>query len=93
MAFMLKKSIHYFPVAPSLKWYCYFPWAIFGIYLLSCLLWYSVVIAEHEDEKEKTEIIDKYLSDLVIIGVCLLLLSVMLIFVRDFKWVHRLEKR
>jgi 4-hydroxybenzoate polyprenyltransferase len=90
---MLKKSPHYFPIAPSLKWFCHVPWIVFGIYLVTCVLWYTIVMAEDNDEKAKQDTIDKYFDDLVVIGVCLFLLAMMLICVRDFKWVGRLEKR
>lgn len=93
LAFMLKKSTHYFPIEPSTKWFIKFPWMLFLFYLCCCVLWYTVVMAEDGDEKQKKDTIAQHLDDLIVIGVCLFLLAVMLVCVKDFKWVGRLEKR
>jgi hypothetical protein len=46
LEFMLKKSRHYLPIQPNVKYYFYLPVIVLLLYLLGCLLWYAVLISE-----------------------------------------------
>ena len=80
LAFMLKKSTHYYPIEPSVMWYCKVPWCVFVVYVLGCVLWYVNVLSDDSNEKKK-ETVDQYTTDLVFIGACLFILAIMLVWV------------
>jgi hypothetical protein len=56
-------------------------------------MWYVTVHADDSDEDKKKDHIAKYGLYLIIIGVCMLLLAIALICVRNYKWISRLEQR
>jgi hypothetical protein len=93
LEFMLKKSRHYLPILPSVKYYFYLPVFISLLYLLGCLIWYSVILSEASNEKEKSDKIDENFKTLLIIGLVMLLGLIGCICLHDFKCISRLNRR
>lgn len=84
----LRTSEYYIPSKPSFDCYIKLPWTLFFFYCVFFFMWLFVFESIVKDEDE-----DSHIAELLVIGLCLLLMAIMIGCIRKLKWVSILDKR